>query len=225
MSHAAHILRVDDEEKQEEEHAAAEPDPKKRKLDDEEYGEVIEDASDHDSLQDPNFDESNVEPNVEPDEEFHSDDDNANDDAHEPKKQDDPNNTNQDSPSAANIDDVDDVQYYYFCLDCEDQNATGLYSLDHSRYPISINIGQHIEKTNHMNFVPIKNQAHIRLKNISFNPEYHKTVIKSWKQLVKDGEITDVDYSRSRKCVKCNLSFNDAIDMFKHIKDKHVHKI
>ena len=88
-----------------------------------------------------------------------------------------------------------------------------------------MDIADHMVKTNHQNFVPIVNKLNVRVPNISFSSETHKTVIKKWKQLVKDGDITQVEYDTPRQCQKCGLSCSDAIEMFKHIKDDHVKKL
>ena len=69
---------------------------------------------------------------------------------------------------------------------------------------------------------PVTN-IYVKMSNISFSPEYNKVVIKKWKRMVLDGDIKEVQYSTPRKCKKCSLSFVDAIDMFKHIKDIHIH--
>lgn len=39
---------------------------------------------------------------------------------------------------------------------------------------------------------------------------------------MKDGDITEVKYKEPRKCGKCEAVLEDAIDMFKHIKDVHI---
>ena len=76
-------------------------------------------------------------------------------------------------------------------------------------------------KMNHQNFVPIKNKLNISVQNLSFSKDYHKIILKKWKTLVKDGDITEVDYEQDKTCGKCGLMFGDAVDMFKHIKDMH----
>ena len=118
----------------------------------------------------------------------------------------------------------EETQYFYFCLDCEKQHCDcGSSSFNNPRFPLSINISKHIEETNHMNFVPIDDKANVKMSNISFSPHYNKVVRKKWRRMVLDGDIKEVQYSTPRKCKKCSLSFVDAIDMFKHIKDIHIH--
>ena len=68
---------------------------------------------------------------------------------------------------------------------------------------------------------PVTN-IYVKINNISFS--HNKVVIKKWKRMVLDGDIKEVQYSTPRKCKKCSLIFVDAIDMFKHIKDIHIHK-
>ena len=114
------------------------------------------------------------------------------------------------------------IRYFYFCLDCEKRFNNSEFN--NPRVPISINLSRHIEETNHTNFAPIDHRVKIRVKNISFNPHFNKLIIKKWKRLVKDGAIKLVKYSPPKICNKCNLVFEDAIDMFKHIKDFHVYK-
>ena len=87
-----------------------------------------------------------------------------------------------------------------------------------------MDIASHMVNTNHQNFVPIQNRVGVRIPNISFSSDLHKTVLKKWKQLVKDGDITEVEYDQPRRCGKCGLSLSDAIEMFKHIKEDHVKK-
>ena len=90
------------------------------------------------------------------------------------------------------------------------------------KFPISIDIAEHMETKQHQNFVPIKNAVRVTLQNLTFNPDHHKSVIKKWKHLVKDGDITEVEYQQPRRCPKCSAVLSDAIEMFKHIKDNHV---
>ena len=119
----------------------------------------------------------------------------------------------------------ENINYFYFCLDCEESSYghdTNCSHLNHPRTPISINLGDHIKTTNHQNFIPIKDKANIWIKNISYSPKFSKLVIKKWKRLVKDGDITEVKYEKPRICKKCGTVFEDAIDKFKHIKDFHV---
>ena len=67
-----------------------------------------------------------------------------------------------------------------------------------------------------------RDKAKVKMSNISFSPEYNKLIKKKWKRMVQDADIKEVWYSTPRKCKKCSLIFEDAIDMFKHIKDIHV---
>ena len=123
--------------------------------------------------------------------------------------------------------DLSDVHYYYFCLDCEEESSSAYIAPDDSmpnnpKFPVSMDIAKHMTARNHQNFVPIRKKLSINVQNLSFNPNYHKTVIKRWKNLVKDGEITEVSYSNPRVCRKCNIAMDDAVDMFKHIRDAHI---
>ena len=123
--------------------------------------------------------------------------------------------------------DLSDVHYYYFCLDCEEESSSAYIAPDDSmpnkpKFPVSMDIAKHMTARNHQNFVPIRKKLSINVQNLSFNPNYHKTVIKRWKNLVKDGEIAEVAYSHPRVCRKCNIAMNDAVDMFKHIRDVHI---
>ena len=65
----------------------------------------------------------------------------------------------------------------------------------------------------------------MKIRNISFSKDFNKLIIKKWKRLVKDGDITELEYKEPRKCGKCGIVVEDAIDMFKHIKDVHVENI
>jgi len=113
--------------------------------------------------------------------------------------------------------------YYYFCLDCEERNS-GHDPVCSPRVPISIDIAAHMKSTNHTKFIPINDNTRVQMKNISYSKEFNKVIIKKWKRLVKDGVITEVSYKKGRKCQKCEIVVEDAIDMFKHIKDVHMIK-
>ena len=115
------------------------------------------------------------------------------------------------------------LPYLYFCLDCEKQYSDN-FKTNNPRVPLSIDLAGHIEATNHTNFVPINDKTKVQIKDISFMPKFNKLIIKKWKRLVKEGDIKEVKYSTPRTCKKCNSVFEDAIDMFKHIKDIHVDK-
>ena len=123
--------------------------------------------------------------------------------------------------------DLSDEQYYYFCLDCEKESSSCYSSSNellknNPKFPLSMDIAKHMRTKNHQNFVPIRKRLSINVQNLSFNSAYHKTIIKRWKKLVRDEEISDVTYSQPRICRKCNIPMNDAIDMFKHIRDVHM---
>ena len=188
----------------------------------------IEDAVelDDDSDKDPDYDtkeDGKNEEDNEEEEEFHEIEDNLSEDEHNESKDSDSDDHENELENNDNKGEKD-VQYYYFCLDCEEEHSgphKKSKQLKSTRYPISMDIAEHMTKKKHTNFVPIKNLVGVQIQNLSFNQEMHKTVIKKWKQLVKDGDITDVSYSQPRKC-KCGLHFSDAIDMFKHIKDVHI---
>ena len=120
-----------------------------------------------------------------------------------------------------------DAQYYYFCLDCEELASSSFIPQsdlfpNFPKFPVTMDIAKHMTAKNHQNFVPIRKKFSINVQNLSFNPNYHKTVIKRWKNLVKAGEITEVAYTQPRVCRKCNIAVDDAVDMFKHIRDVHI---
>ena len=94
--------------------------------------------------------------------------------------------------------------------------------LGHPRIPISIDLGSHIKSTSHLNFIPINDKTKVQIKNISFSQDFNKLIIKKWKRLVKDGDITEIMYKEPQKCGKCTAVVDNAIDMFKHIKDVHI---
>ena len=111
--------------------------------------------------------------------------------------------------------------YVYFCLDCEAQSGNSEEELK-SRFPLSIDLAGHINATSHQNFSPIKETVKVKLNNLSYTSEHNATIIKKWRRLVKDGEITSIKYSPPRKCKKCDAIFEDSVDMFKHIKSSHI---
>lgn len=110
--------------------------------------------------------------------------------------------------------------YFYFCLDCE--AGEDPEDLARTRFPLTMDLAGHITSTDHQHFTPIKKSLDVRLGSVSYRAELNKTVIKKWKRLVKDGDIQDIRYSAPRKCGKCAEVFDDAVDMFKHIKEVHV---
>ena len=114
-----------------------------------------------------------------------------------------------------------DTDYFYFCMDCEDEENNVDDELK-TRFPLSIDLAGHINTTSHQNFAPIKDKMNIKLKNVSFSSEHNAIVIKNWRRLVKDGDITSFKYSPAKKCSKCESVFEDSLDMFKHIKSSHM---
>ena len=205
----------------------------------------IENGSKADGVEDPNFEpqSENVE-EAEDDEEFVVDDDelasnpsekeeessSAGNDSTSTKVTSDDENGNGMVADAENQNpesELSDVEYYYFCLDCEEESSSA-YRVpedllpNNPKFPLSMDIAKHISAKNHQNFVPIRKKFSINVQNLSFNPNYHKTVIKRWKNLVKGGEITEVAYTQPRVCRKCNIAMDDAVDMFKHIRDVHI---
>ena len=206
----------------------------------------METGSNADSVEDPSFEpQSENAEEAEDDEEFVVDDDElASSPSEKEDKEEEPRleTTNQnvtlkdddncfvrdaDSPKPPADPESSDVQYYYFCLDCEEESSSGYMAQNDSipnnpKFPVSIDIARHMTAKNHQNFVPIKKKLSINVQNLSFNPNYHKTVIKRWKNLVKAGDITEVSYANPRVCRKCNIVMDDAVDMFKHIRDVHI---
>ena len=85
-----------------------------------------------------------------------------------------------------------------------------------------MDLSQHVESRGHTNFEPISGKCDVKIRNLSFSAKHHKNVIKKWKKLIKDGDISEVRYDTPRACGECNAIICDAIDMFKHIKDKHM---
>ena len=87
-----------------------------------------------------------------------------------------------------------------------------------------MDLAEHIESRGHRNFVPISGGCNVKIRNLSFSADHHKTVVKKWKRLIKDGDITEVDYDIPRACGKCKAVIPDAIEMFKHIRQHHHHQ-
>ena len=87
-----------------------------------------------------------------------------------------------------------------------------------------MDIAAHMAATNHQNIIPINDNMRVQMKNISYSEQLNKEIIKKWKRLIKHGDITEVAYKEPRKCLKCPIIVEDAIDMFKHIKDVHIRK-
>ena len=227
MVHAEHLMEPIANNKERDEEEEAIPSAKKRRLlSEEEADKLLDNGSDTDSVADPNYEAKESE---DEEEEFivESDgnlsDHEASDNDPDVEKE---TLVSEHDVKVAGAVESEDVRYYYFCLDCEthEGNKQTCSHVNHPRCPISMDIASHMVKTNHQNFIPIQNKVGLRVQNISFNSDLHKTVLKKWKQLVKDGDITQVDYEQPRQCGKCGLTFSDAIEMFKHIKEDHVKK-
>ena len=108
-----------------------------------------------------------------------------------------------------------------FILPDQDVNCT---LLNQTRCPISMDIAKHIESRGHTNFVPISGGCTVKIRNLSFSADHHKIVVKKWKRLIRDGDITEVNYDIPRTCGKCKAVIPDAIEMFKHIRQRHHHQ-
>ena len=91
-----------------------------------------------------------------------------------------------------------------------------------SKVPLSIDLSSHIVATGHQRFTPIQDQTKVLLENISYNKELNKVVIKQWKRLVVKGELDINQYKMPKKCQKCESSFDNPVDMLKHIRDIHI---
>jgi len=111
--------------------------------------------------------------------------------------------------------------YFYFCLECEAGRGTEQVE-DLVRVPLSIDLAGHMKSTGHQSFEPIGNQVRVNLQDIAHSPVHHRSVVRRWKRLVREEVITDVEYEQPRKCLKCQFSAGDAIEMFKHIRDAHI---
>ena len=85
-----------------------------------------------------------------------------------------------------------------------------------------MDLAEHIESRGHTNFVPISGGCNVKLRNLSFSADHHKNVVKKWKRLIKDGDITEVSYDTPRACGKCKAVIPDSIEMFKHIRQLHL---
>ena len=85
-----------------------------------------------------------------------------------------------------------------------------------------MDIAKHIrESRGHTNFVPISGGCNVKIRNLSFSSDHHRTIVKKWKRLIKDGDITEVQYDIPRSCGKCKALMPDAIEMFRHIRHHH----
>ena len=125
------------------------------------------------------------------------------------------------SPKSSEDMDTASTDYFYYCLDCETLHNDPNDPLK-TRFPITIDMAGHIASTNHQKFAPIKTTMGVKISNVSLKVEHNKTVIKKWRRLVKDGDISAVRYSMPRKCTKCDEVLEDSVVMFKHIKEVHI---
>jgi len=121
-----------------------------------------------------------------------------------------------------------DKKYHYLCLDCEHEKGydceEGCVYVDHPRFPITMDIAGHFMKNGHSNFEPIKkyySQVSLMVRNISYSRSLGGKVRKEWKELINSETLKKNKYGELRKCLKCDKSFDNAVDMFSHI--KHVH--
>jgi len=119
-----------------------------------------------------------------------------------------------------------DVEYFYFCLDCEKHTAKKNCShLKHSRVPIGMDITKHLGETGHENFEPIRNfvlpikqNKMLRVKNVSYSQKWGDRVRKCYKKLILSAVIEDDRYEAPRNCLRCSVEINNATDMFLHLK-------
>jgi hypothetical protein len=122
---------------------------------------------------------------------------------------------------------IDIEQFYYFCLDCESLNPG-------CRIPVTMDLASHILQKKHSNFQPIIDEfpdmletGALSIENISYNPIWHKKVVKEWKRLVSNtgaSEVEQYKYQTPRKCLKCSEQFSHSVEMFLHIREKHIKK-
>ena len=54
-----------------------------------------------------------------------------------------------------------DTDYFYFCMDCEDEENNVDDELK-TRFPLSIDLAGHINATGHQNFAPIKYKMNVK---------------------------------------------------------------
>ena len=85
-----------------------------------------------------------------------------------------------------------------------------------------MDLAHHIQSRGHTHFVPVVKSCEVKLTNLTFSAQHHRTVVKRWKRMVKDGDITELSYDKPRHCGKCKAVMLDAIDMIKHIRDSHI---
>ena len=90
------------------------------------------------------------------------------------------------------------------------------------RIPLTVDIAFHIVSTSHGKFAPIQDTTGVDIQNISLKREFSKSIIKQWKKMALNEEIDVKKYKDPRACLRCNESFNDPVDMFKHIKVNHM---
>jgi len=129
-------------------------------------------------------------------------------------------------PEIIDIDDDDaDVDYKYFCLDCEGCAGRQCNHLDHPRAPLPYDLRSHFKATGHLVIKPIGKFLTMKpVGDLAYSFQHGAQVRKQWKELVLAGSYKPMPYSGVKKCkwVNCNDIFEDAVDALKHIKDKHL---
>ena len=103
-------------------------------------------------------------------------------------------------------------KYYFFCLDCEKVNTTDDI-ISKTRYPLTIDIAEHLRITNHQNIVPINERSYVKLNKCDvshpctvINDEDHDDRSKGQKEV-----------KNKFSCDQCGKQFTLKNNLHQHI--------
>jgi len=121
--------------------------------------------------------------------------------------------------------DDEEKVYRYFCLECEGCDHSSCRHLSHPRVPLPHDISPHIQRTGHVAVSPISGYMSLPpMADVAYSLLLGGEVRKQWKDLVLAGSYIPTQYNGVRRCkfAACSEIFEDAVEAFKHIRDKHL---
>eukprot|EP00092_Neocalanus_flemingeri_P040568 GFUD01044174.1.p1 GENE.GFUD01044174.1~~GFUD01044174.1.p1 ORF type:complete len:830 (+),score=281.23 GFUD01044174.1:100-2490(+) len=128
-------------------------------------------------------------------------------------------------PECIDLDEEDKV-YRYFCLECEGcVGSTNCDHTSHPRVPLQFDISTHIARTGHVAVSPITGFLSMSpITDLAYSFHHGADVRKQWKDLVLAGSYIPSQFTGVKRCkwAGCKEVFEDAVEAFKHIRDKHL---
>ncbi len=131
------------------------------------------------------------------------------------------------SPSSPRLTAMDN-----FCLDCEHCPGTSCKHEDHPRVALfggPCAVGAHMRATKHRRFQPaasfLRLSAGVRLEDLAYSGRYGNRVRKTFKAGVIAGQLeAPRQLGRPRRCrvPGCHFETDKVLDIFRHIREKHL---